>query len=99
MAIHSYLQSLRRFLHNLNGSDEINCDSPPLLNCSTNHHICVSLETNDLMCLPMEKVNNGIIDCLGAADEPIIMSKVFIPMMTVRILLLLSERADYELLV
>jgi hypothetical protein len=27
------------------------------------------------MCLPIEKVNDGIIDCLGAADEPIICRK------------------------
>ena len=58
------------FWHTLNGSDEIDCYSSSLLNCSTNQHICVSHKTNELICLPIEKANNGVIDCLGAADEP-----------------------------
>jgi hypothetical protein len=58
------------FWHFLNGIDEINCDESPLLNCSENNHICVSDATNELMCLPIEKANDGIIDCIGAADEP-----------------------------
>ncbi len=41
------------FWHSLNGSDEINCDPSSLLNCSTNHHICVSPNTSALMCLPI----------------------------------------------
>ena len=52
------------------GADEINCDPSPTLNCSLNSHICVSPETNKLMCLPKEKVSDGNIDCVGAADEP-----------------------------
>jgi hypothetical protein len=48
----------------------MNCDPSPSLNCSTNHHICVSPKTNESICLPIEKANDGIIDCLGAADEP-----------------------------
>jgi hypothetical protein len=58
------------FWHRPDGSDEINCDPSPSLNCSMNYHICVSPDTYDLMCLPIEKANNRIIDCLGAADEP-----------------------------
>jgi hypothetical protein len=54
------------------GSDEINCDESPLLNCSINEHICVSNQTNQLMCLSIEKVNDGVVDCIGGADEPTI---------------------------
>ena len=53
-----------------NGSDELNCYSTPLINCSITEHICVSQQTNQLICLPIEKANDGIIDCFGAADEP-----------------------------
>jgi hypothetical protein len=53
-----------------NGSNEINCDPSPSLNCSTNHHVCVSPKTNKLICLPIEKANDGTIDCLSAAAEP-----------------------------
>jgi hypothetical protein len=56
--------------HCLNGADEINCDSSPLINCPSYHHICVSFRTNKLICLPIEKANDGNIDCLGATDEP-----------------------------
>ncbi|UJR18456.1 hypothetical protein I4U23_005361 [Adineta vaga] len=65
--IHNYNDGI---WHCLNGIDEINFKSKLLLNCLANNHICVSYETNELMCLPMEKVNDGIIDCIGAGDEP-----------------------------
>jgi hypothetical protein len=59
------------FWYCLNGVDEINCSSSsPLLNCSANHHICVLSKTKELMCLPIEKANDVIIDCIRAADEP-----------------------------
>ena len=58
------------FWHRPDGSDELNCDPSPLLNCSINHHICVSSQTYELTCLPLIKANDGKIDCLGAADEP-----------------------------
>jgi hypothetical protein len=59
------------FWNILNGSDEIYCNSSiSVFNCSINHHICVSPTTNQLICLPIEKANDGIIDCLGAVDEP-----------------------------
>ncbi|CAF1417530.1 unnamed protein product [Adineta steineri] len=56
----------------LNGADEIDCDlsSPSLLNCSSNEHKCISPETNQFICLPISKANDGKVDCLGATDEP-----------------------------
>ncbi|UJR11756.1 hypothetical protein I4U23_015937 [Adineta vaga] len=54
-----------------NGADELNCDSSPILQCPSNNHICGSLKTNELMCLPIEKANDGIVDCIGGTDEPI----------------------------
>ncbi|CAF0822461.1 unnamed protein product [Adineta steineri] len=56
------------FWHFLNGSDEINCDLSS--NCPLNHHQCISKETNRFICLSIEQANDGIIDCLGAVDEP-----------------------------
>ena len=32
--------------------------------------MCVSPETNQLICLLIDQANDGIIDCLGAQDEP-----------------------------
>ena len=58
------------FWHTFDGLDELNCDPTPLLDCSINHHICISAQTNESICLHMNKANDGIIDCLGAADEP-----------------------------
>ena len=58
------------FWNTLDGLDELNCDPTPFLNCSINHHLCISSQTNELMCLHIDKANDGIIDCLGAADEP-----------------------------
>ena len=56
--------------HCINGADELGCELLSTLNCSSNDHICVSPHTNQLMCLSIERTNNGIIDCLGAIDEP-----------------------------
>ncbi|UJR07220.1 hypothetical protein I4U23_011508 [Adineta vaga] len=53
-----------------NGADEVDCSPSPLLNCSQQQHICVSPQTYQLMCLPLEKANDGKIDCLGGTDEP-----------------------------
>ncbi|CAF3644501.1 unnamed protein product [Adineta steineri] len=55
----------------LDGKDEMNCDSslPPLLNCSSDYRMCVKLNTSELTCLPINKVNDGILDCLGTTDE------------------------------
>ena len=57
------------FWNCLNGIDEMNCDKNPLINCPLNHHICLKPRTFQLICLPLEKVNDGNIDCLGATDE------------------------------
>ena len=57
----------------LNGEDELNCDLFPILNCSSNNnHICLAIKTQKPICLPIEKANDGQIDCVGAADEPIL---------------------------
>ncbi|CAF3312330.1 unnamed protein product [Rotaria sp. Silwood2] len=58
------------FWNCLNGADEIDCNSLPLLDCPLHYHICVSSETRQLTCLSIEKANDGKIDCLGATDEP-----------------------------
>ncbi|CAF4395012.1 unnamed protein product [Rotaria sp. Silwood2] len=56
--------------HCPNGEDEIGCDLSPILNCFKDHHKCDSSDTNQLICLPAKKANDGKIDCLGATDEP-----------------------------
>ncbi|CAF1489278.1 unnamed protein product [Adineta ricciae] len=53
-----------------NGADELNCSPSPVLNCSSDSHICGSFKTNELICLPIEKANDGVVDCIGATDEP-----------------------------
>jgi len=53
-----------------NGVDETNCPLQLGNICSLNEHICISVTTNTLTCLPIEKVNDGHIDCIGANDEP-----------------------------
>ena len=51
------------------GEDEIGCYQPSSLTCSFNEHLCISNQTSRLVCLPLEKINDGHIDCLGATDE------------------------------
>ena len=53
-----------------NGADEAGCNTSQLLNCSSNHHLCVLPNTNELICLSIIKINDGNIDCLGGTDEP-----------------------------
>jgi hypothetical protein len=60
-----------------NGADEVGCPLPIPFNCSSNHHICVSPHTNQLMCLPIDKANDGKVDCLGATDEPTLCRRGF----------------------
>nr|AEN94416.1 low density lipoprotein [Adineta vaga] len=50
-----------------NGLDEMNCNSDS--ECQSGHHQCVSSKTFQLICLPIEKFNDGKIDCVGATDE------------------------------
>ena len=52
-----------------NGVDEIDCPWVPLVSCSINERICVSSQTNEFMCLPSTKFDDGKIDCLGGTDE------------------------------
>ena len=52
-----------------NGEDEIGCYSAPPINCSQNHRPCVSPLTNRFLCLPMSRMNDGKVDCLGGTDE------------------------------
>ena len=58
------------FRNCLNGIDELGCPSWFWIsNCSSNHFLCVSIENNRLTCLPLEQINDGKVDCLGALDE------------------------------
>ena len=52
-----------------NGADEVNCGLTSFVNCSQEHQ-CISVGTKQPMCLPVERANDGIIDCVGAIDEP-----------------------------
>ncbi|UJR07966.1 hypothetical protein I4U23_012245 [Adineta vaga] len=54
----------------LYGEDEMNCNSSPvLLNCSSDQRLCVTRNTSELTCLSINKINDGIVDCLGGTDE------------------------------
>ena len=53
-----------------NGADELYCDYSSSSDCPSDSHQCVSASTYQIMCLPIEKSNDGQIDCLGATDEP-----------------------------
>ncbi|CAF4927760.1 unnamed protein product [Rotaria sp. Silwood1] len=49
-----------------NASDEANCPSNP---CRPDRHPCISLITHNFTCLPLSRINDGHIDCLGGYDE------------------------------
>ncbi|CAF1485362.1 unnamed protein product [Adineta steineri] len=53
----------------LNGADEVDCYPSLLKNCPRHSYLCFSFETSELMCLSINKINDGNIDCLGAIDE------------------------------
>ncbi|CAF3995869.1 unnamed protein product, partial [Rotaria sordida] len=57
------------------GEDETGCYSFTTLNCSLNQHLCVLPDTNQFTCIPLEKINDNNIDCLGATDEPTLCRK------------------------
>ncbi|UJR14206.1 hypothetical protein I4U23_001199 [Adineta vaga] len=57
------------FWNCLDGADEVNCQVRSTINCSSNEHVCVSPHKNELICVFLTKINDGIIDCLGAMDE------------------------------
>ncbi|CAF3389276.1 unnamed protein product [Rotaria sp. Silwood1] len=50
-----------------NGVDEIDCPSNSI--CSPNGHLCLSLVTYELTCLPLSLAGNGKVDCRGGTDE------------------------------
>ncbi|CAF3051659.1 unnamed protein product [Rotaria sp. Silwood2] len=52
------------------GEDEIGCNLSATFNCPSGYHRCVSFRTNKFTCLPIDKANDGHIDCIGATDEP-----------------------------
>ena len=58
------------FWNCFNGADEVDCDPAPWMSCPRHHHLCWSLEMNRTICLPLSRADDGIIDCLGATDEP-----------------------------
>ena len=49
-----------------NGADETNC---PRNLCRPDQHRCVSSSTYNFTCLPLTRVNDNRIDCLGGYDE------------------------------
>lgn len=55
------------FWNCLNGEDELNCHSPSI--CQPTEHLCVSPITHNITCLPIEKINDNVTDCLGGTDE------------------------------
>ncbi|CAF3237514.1 unnamed protein product [Rotaria sp. Silwood2] len=61
----------------LHGEDEIGCYLSSTFNCSPDHHICVSPDTNQFMCLSIQKANDGKIDCVGATDESTLCQKKY----------------------
>ena len=67
---HNYYTRCNGFWNCLNGEDELNCSYYAVFNCSPNEHICYLIGTRRLICLPLEKVNDGIRNCHGSMDEP-----------------------------
>ncbi|CAF0975520.1 unnamed protein product [Adineta steineri] len=49
------------------GIDEINCSSS--FQCPANHHPCLSPNSRKMDCLHINRIEDGIIDCLGSTDE------------------------------
>ncbi|CAF1448019.1 unnamed protein product [Adineta ricciae] len=52
------------------GADETNCPSKLKFKCPLNFHACISAATKQMICLPVQKINDGRIDCNNAFDEP-----------------------------
>ena len=53
------------------GSDELDCDPPTVkvTHCPPNERRCIQPETKRMQCLPLDRFNDGRVDCLGASDE------------------------------
>ena len=49
-----------------NGEDEVDC-APSI--CPPRQHTCISPLNYTLICLPIEKAGDNIVDCVGASDE------------------------------
>ncbi|CAF4427219.1 unnamed protein product, partial [Rotaria sp. Silwood2] len=49
-----------------NAADETNCPDNP---CRPNGHPCISILTRNFTCLPLSRINDGIVDCAGGYDE------------------------------
>ncbi|CAF0831673.1 unnamed protein product [Adineta ricciae] len=62
------------------GRDEMDCNQPSTtLDCSPGTRICVTLDTLNVTCLPLNKINDGQVDCFGGTDERrICRRKIFI---------------------
>ena len=56
-----------QFWHCPNVEDEVNCTSS--FHCPEYTFECVSALNWTIMCLPAEKVADGVMDCLGGTDE------------------------------
>ena len=53
-----------------NGADETGCDNGfSAAECPVNTHLCVLYTTYQKICLPIHRVNDGIVDCVGGIDE------------------------------
>ncbi|CAF1143098.1 unnamed protein product [Adineta steineri] len=55
----------------IDGADELGCNrySNKNTSCGAREHLCRSATTREHICLPIEGVNNGTIECQGAFDE------------------------------
>ena len=53
--------------HCPNGEDEL--PDPPSFKCPLSENYCVNPITYNLSCLPISKVNDGHVDCIGGTDE------------------------------
>ncbi|CAF1373254.1 unnamed protein product [Adineta steineri] len=49
-----------------NGEDELNCQPTK---CNSREHLCLSSNSSETFCLPVEQAGDGIVDCRGAMDE------------------------------
>jgi len=58
-----------------NGTDEKGCWTFSPMKSLSNQYICISILTNEFIYLSIEKMNDGIIDCVGRVDEPRFCSK------------------------
>jgi hypothetical protein len=56
-----------------NGADESECFNKV---CEEKYgYPCLLTNTTELICLPTTNANDGIVDCLGATDEPYMCEK------------------------